>query len=252
MKEVLITGASSGIGAAIAKLFNQRGWKTHLVGRDRDKLTNVQKSFENPSEIYCCDLAAEKNIDGLFSELKSKKANISVLVNNAGIYKPSAFDKETPDSWQWHFSTNLFAPVKLTRLLWPQLVANKGCVTNVSSTLGLRPIANTGAYSASKAALDNWTQTLALEGGPFGVRANSVSPGLVDTPIHAFHKSENAELKSLRKALNSLQPLGRVGEPEDIANAVYFVSSTEASWMTGAIVPVDGGVTLTTFEPQIK
>jgi NAD(P)-dependent dehydrogenase (short-subunit alcohol dehydrogenase family) len=249
MKDVLITGASSGIGAAIAREFSSKGWKVHLFARNTARLNEVRSTLKNPSEIYTVDLSDAQAVVNAVKELHERNANISVLINNAGIYRPAAFDKEAADNWDWHFATNLFAPVRLTRLLWPQLVKNKGCVTNVSSTLGLRPIANTGAYSASKAALDNWTQTLALEGGPLGVRANAISPGLVDTPIHGFHKSEKEPLKKLRETLQTLQPLGRMGEPEDIARAVYFVSSAEASWMTGAIVPVDGGVTLTTHNP---
>jgi NAD(P)-dependent dehydrogenase (short-subunit alcohol dehydrogenase family) len=249
MKDVVITGASSGIGAAIAREFAAHGWRTHLLARDAEKLARVQKTLQNKCEIYAVDLSQDEAITAAVQEIEKRGASVSVLVNNAGIYNPQPFDKEKADNWEWHFKTNLFAPVRLTRLLWPQLVKNRGAVTNVSSTLGLRPIANTGAYSASKAALDNWTQTLALEGGPLGVRANAISPGLVDTPIHGFHKSEKAPHAEQRKILQSLQPLGRLGEPEDIARAVYFVSSESAGWMTGTIVPVDGGVSVTTYDP---
>jgi len=252
MKEVVVTGASSGIGAAITREFSTQGWKVHLVARDAAKLAAVQKSLSGPSETYCCDLSSSEKISALADDLKKRGASVSALVNNAGVYRPASFAGESADNWDWHFATNLFGPVRLTRLLWKDLVKNKGAVTNVSSTLGMRPIPNTAAYSASKAALDNWTQSLALEGGPLGVRANVVSPGLVDTPIHGFHKSEKAPDKEVRATLQRLQPLGRMGEPEDIARAVYFLSSEGASWMTGAIVPVDGGVILTTHDPFAK
>lgn len=248
MKEVVITGASSGIGAACARLFSEKGFKIHLVARDEQKLRSVQATLKNTSVIHVCDLGKRENISSLISSLQSAKAQVSVLVNNAGVYKRSRFETESDALWDWHFAVNLWAPVALTRALWPQLVAHKGAVVNVSSTLGLRPIDETGAYSASKAALNNWTQTLALEAGGQGVRVNAVCPGLVDTPIHSFHKSENQELRRIRGALNSLQPLGRVGEPEDIAQAVYFAAA-EAPWMTGALIPVDGGVSLTTRDP---
>ena len=252
MKEVVITGASSGIGQAISQEFSAQGWKTHLLARNIDKLKSVQKTLPNESEIYSVDLSDVKSIENVVRELEERKANISAIVNNAGIFKATRFDLEPQDSWTWHFATNLFGPVQLTRLLWPHLLKNKGSITNISSTLGLRPIAHTGAYSASKAAMDNWTQTLALEGGSHGIRANCISPGLVDTPIHAFHKSDNPAHKDQLKMLQTLQPLGRTGLPQDIAHAVYFLASEKASWMTGAIVPVDGGVTVTTNDPFSK
>jgi NAD(P)-dependent dehydrogenase (short-subunit alcohol dehydrogenase family) len=249
MKEVLITGASSGIGAATARLFSQKGWKVFLLGRSIEKLLKVQSELKNPSEILAFDLGKKDNFPLIQKKLLSLGANIHALVNNAGIFKPALFLDETETSWEEQLEVNLLAPIRLTRLLWPMLKKNKGCVTNVSSTLGLRPIPNTGAYSASKAALNNWTQTLALEGGDEGVRVNAICPGLVDTPIHAYHKSENPQHIQLRENLKGLQPLGRLGEPEDIANAIYFSCSEESSWMTGALVPVDGGVIITTRNP---
>lgn len=248
-KEVLITGASSGIGKSIAQLFCSHGWTTYLVARDTQKLEAVKKELGGNTHILPCDLSQATQIEDLCAQLKKQGSNISVLVNNAGIYKPSPFQNESKDAWSAQFSTNLFGPILLTRGLWDQLVKNKGAVVNVSSTLGLRPIENTGAYSASKAALNSWTQTLALEAGPRGVRVNAICPGLVDTPIHTFHKSEKTEHQALRTQLDKMQPLKRMGTGEDIAKAVYFAATDTSSWMTGALIPVDGGIALTTRDP---
>ncbi|MBY0314452.1 MAG: SDR family oxidoreductase [Bdellovibrionales bacterium] len=249
MKEVFITGAGSGIGAATAEIFYRKGWKVYLAGRNRDKLEAVRKRLGPHAVVVVFDQSQSAHIPALKLKLEELKVNISALVNNAGFFSPALFAEENDGNWATHFETNLMGPVRLTRLLWPQLQSNKGCVTNVSSTLGLRPIPNTGAYSALKAALNNWTQTLALEGAVDGVRVNAICPGLVDTPIHSYHQSSKPEHVALFQQLQKLQPLGRIGQPDDIAQAIYFTCSEEASWMTGALVPVDGGVILTTRDP---
>lgn len=249
MKDVVITGAGSGIGRATAKLFSSQGYRVFLVGRSEHKLLKVQKELQESSVIAACDLSTPEGLENLKSILKLNSANILTLINNAGVFKAQNFMNESAQDWHWHFQNNLFSAVQLTQMLWDDLKKNKGCIVNVSSTLGLRPIPNTGAYSASKAAMNSWTQTLALEAASDGVRVNAICPGLVDTPIHAYHNSTEPEMMALRKKLDNLQPLGRVGEPEEIASAIYFAASDSAKWMTGALVPVDGGVIVTTRDP---
>lgn len=248
-KDVLITGAGSGIGKATAHLFSKNNYRVFLVGRNETKLLQTQKELQNTSVIVACDISTTDGRNHLQSVLKKNSAAISTLINNAGVYKNLPFAKETMDHWIWHFQTNLFGAVHLTQLLWPDLQKSKGTVVNVSSTLGLRPIVGTGAYSASKAALNSWTQTLALEGAKDGIRVNAICPGLVDTPIHSYHKSKDPKMLALRQQLNNLQPLGRVGEPEEIASAIFFAATESSQWMTGALIPVDGGVVLTTKDP---
>ncbi len=247
MKQVLITGGSSGIGQKTAQLLSENGWFVYLLGRNQEKLQKTQQSLTGPSEIIAFDLSQSTQFAKLFEMLS--KADLSAVVNNAGIYKQGAFSKTTDEDWFSQFSTNLFAAVRLTRWAWPQLQKNKGTIVNVSSTLGIRPIENTSAYSASKAAMNSWTQTLALEGGPLGIRAVAVCPGLVDTPIHGFHQDSSGQFTELRKRLDKMNPLRRMGEPGDIAEAVAFALSDKASWMTGSLLSVDGGISLTTRDP---
>ncbi len=248
-RDVLITGAGSGIGRACAHVFSKNDDRVFLVGRDETKLLTVQKELQGQSIVVAADISKESGIEALQEILTTSGANIEVLVNNAGVYKMAGFLEETVEDWHWHFHTNLFAAVRLTQVLWPHLQKNRGAVINVSSTLGLRSIANTGAYSASKAAMNSWTQTLALEAGAHGVRVNAICPGPVDTPIHSYHNSTDPEMMALRKRLDKLSPLGRLGEPEDIASAVFYAASPQAQWMTGSLIPVDGGVVLTTKDP---
>lgn len=134
--------------------------------------------------------------------------------------------------------------VRLTSALWPQMKESKGSIVNISSTLGIRPIANTAAYSALKAAMNNWTLSLALQGAQDGIKANAICPGIIDTPIHSFHAKETAQQKALFAQAQKAQPLGRTGTPEDIAPMCFQLCQQESSWITGSILNIDGGILL--------
>lgn len=239
---VLITGAGSGIGAASAVEFARRGHFVHLLGRNPKNLQKT-KDLCPQSQIWVCDLADPAAVDSTARQILAGNHRPEILVNNAGIFERHSVETGSDALWVQHFETNLMGPVRLTRALWPHLRALKrGSIVNVASTLGLKPTADTGAYSALKAALVNWTHALALEGGPLGIRANCVCPGLVDTPIHAFHGQAADEKSKTMASLAHLQPLGRIGQPDEIARAIAFLATTDSAWTTGAILPVDGGI----------
>jgi NAD(P)-dependent dehydrogenase (short-subunit alcohol dehydrogenase family) len=167
------------------------------------------------------------------------------LINNAGIFAAHSVDDLDMRIWQSHFQVNFFAAVTLTNHLVPLLKAQKGSsIVNVSSTLGLKSTAETSAYSASKAAMISWTQSLALGLAPFHIRANVVCPGIVETPIHGFAQMPEHERERRVQQLDTAQPLGRVGQPEDIAKALYFLASDDSAWTTGACLSVDGGINI--------
>ncbi|MEQ1878068.1 MAG: SDR family oxidoreductase, partial [Bdellovibrionia bacterium] len=164
------------------------------------------------------------------------RGGLAGLVNNAGIFRRLGFADSDERDWRDQFELNLFAAVRVTKSLLPKLKAHgAGSIVNISSTAGARAVAGMSAYSATKAALNNWTQTLALELAP-DIRVNAISPGLVDTPLHSFTTKQKNDLKTA-------QPLGRIGQPEDIATAALFLF--ESAWITGVILPVDGGISLT-------
>jgi len=245
-KAALITGASSGIGQAAALEFSRHGYFVYLMGRDKARLEETALKCSAGACLLSCDLtdsaAVEKRVREVY---ENPLYRLEVLVNNAGIYKAHNTEEGTDELWLSQMQTNLLAPVRLTRLLIPYFKKHqKGSIVNVSSTLGLRPSANTGAYSASKAAMNSWTQSLAQEVGSFGIRVNSIAPGIVDTPIHAFHGLASAEKKSALEDMAKLQPLGRIGTSEDLAKSIYFLGSDLSSWTTGAILSVDGGIHL--------
>lgn len=223
----LITGAGSGIGQATAQALSSQGAATILLGRDLKKLVATQSTLQSPSELLLCDLTSIDNIEKVGQFFKKNKKTLDLLVNNAGVFSFQSFQEASDEEWvkQWH--TNFLGPVRLTKTLLPFF--NEGAsIINVGSTLGISPIANTGHYSSSKAALQNWTQALALELAP-KIRVNAISPGLVQTAMNP-------------NPAHDRQPMQRMGQPSDIADAIVYMAGAE--WMTGSIVPLDGGISL--------
>ncbi len=244
---VLISGASSGIGAATAIQFSKQGYFVYLLGRNEDRLHEVALQCLHGASLLKADLNNEAQVHKYTQHLLERPdTRLDVLVNNAGIFEQHHFLDQGLDVWRQQFETNLFASLRLTQKILPLfLKQGQGSIVNVSSTLGLKPTGNTGAYSASKAAMVNWTQSLALELGPKNIRVNCVCPGIVDTPIQAFHHLSSIDKTKALDGMKTLQPLQRIGTPEEIAESIYFLGSNKSSWTTGAVLSVDGGIHLT-------
>lgn len=245
-KAAVITGASSGIGAETAKLFSQKGYFVFLAGRNADRLTEVALQCPAGASLLKIDFEKSETLKKYSDHVFGRQdVSLEVLVNNAGIYENHDFLGGSPELWLRQFQVNLLGPVQWTQMLMPLLEkSGRGSIVNVSSTLGLRPGATSGAYSAAKAAMNSWTQSLAIEYGPKNVRVNAVCPGIVDTPIHSFHSLPDTEKEKRLNAMAKLQPLGRIGQPQEIAEAIYFLGSEQSAWTTGAVLSVDGGINL--------
>lgn len=242
-KYVIITGASQGIGAATAIKFSKKGWNIILLSRNTENLRSIQKQCSASSFVISCDLADAKQIDSAVDELIQKKIKPSCIVNNAGIFKTHSPIETNLETWIKQFQVNLFGAVHLTQKLIP-LMSRPGSIINVGSTLALKPTANTSAYSASKAAMISWTQSLALHLGKDDIRVNIVNPGIVDTPIQGFYSLPSYKKAEVLDKMSDLQPLGRIGHPNEIAKAIYFLASDDSAWTTGASLSVDGGINL--------
>jgi NAD(P)-dependent dehydrogenase (short-subunit alcohol dehydrogenase family) len=243
MDYVLVTGSSSGIGSAIARSFSSKGYGVILHGRSAERLNTVSQSLAGPSIIVQADLAKASGRKKLIRAVFDAQVPLKVLINNAGIFSRTPLLSTTEELFREQVEVNQWAPLDLMVALHPLLKQSRpAAIVNISSTLGSRPIRDTGVYSATKAALQNLTETAGLEWAKDGIRVNSVSPGLVDTPIHNW--PEGSEGSSLREQMKSLQPLERLGQPEDIAQAVLFLATDEGSWVTGTNLIVDGGIHL--------
>ncbi|GBP71746.1 3-oxoacyl-[acyl-carrier-protein] reductase FabG [Eumeta japonica] len=248
-KVVLITGASSGIGAAAAELFAKQSAKLVLVGRNLENLRRVAEKCESERSIKPLVVQADLNIDSDVEKIIAKTIEqlsaIDVLVNNAGFgVRGSIYDGVEP--FDRVMATNVRAVYLLTSLAVPHLVKAKGVIINVSSVAAFKPIkdADYMPYCMSKAALDQFTKCLALEMGPKGVRVNSVNPGGTKTPFAVHAGFSEVEAEQLYKARDNIYPLRKMAESQEVADLILYLASQRARSITGGIYVIDNGETL--------
>ncbi len=238
-RHVVITGAASGIGLEVARRAATRGAEVCLVSRRREALEEAASGIGSAAWAHAADLADPEAISELAAAVETRWGGVDGLVNNAGVAAPGRVAAVDVATWDWIFAVNVRAPFLLVQALLP-LFGEAAAVVNVSSTLVVKPIPAMAAYTASKAALDALTRSLALELAP-RVRVNSVMPAVVDTPIHETRGLSREQVEGMGR----IHPMGRIGQPEDVAEMVLFLLSDAASWVTGAVIPVDGGMCVT-------
>lgn len=243
-KVVLITGASSGIGAATAELFAKKGASLALVGRNIENLKKTGedcKTANNNVEIHLITADVTKDVEHIVKETLNKFGKINVLVNNAGVLAFGGILESDVEVLDTILNTNLRSVYHLTKLVAPHLIKTEGNIVNVSSVAGLRSFAGSIAYSISKAALDQLTRCCSLDLAAKNVRVNSVNPGVVVTDIHKRGGMTEAEYSAYLERSKGTHAMGRVGHVSEVASTIAFLASDEASFITGALVPVDGG-----------
>ena len=244
-KRILVTGASSGIGRATAERFLADGATVTLVGRRRSALAEAAKYGKGKAFLIEADLSNEQQTEACVAESAEKMGGLDVLVNAAGILKSGSLEATSLELWDEMMNINVRSIFHLMRLAAPHLEHSKGNIVNVSSVTGLRSFPGVLAYCVSKAAVDQLTRCVALELAPKGVRVNAVNPGVVVSGLHrSGGMAEDAYAKFLEHS-KTTHPLGRVGEPGEIADLICFLASDRAGWITGATVSIDGGRALT-------
>src|SRR5262245_2437691 len=218
-KVVIVTGAGSGIGAAVARRFWDEGAAVVLVGRSASKLERVAAEFADSERrlVQAADVANRADVERVISATIARFEAIDVVVNNAGVAGVGAFLDKPDADWHKVVSVNLTGVFYFTRATLPHLLASKGSIVNVSSISGLRGEAGNSFYASAKAAVNNLTQSLALEFGDTGVRVNGVSPGLTVTEMTALVFDPNSAYKHLGDKAVERIPLRRAGQPEEIA-----------------------------------
>jgi len=242
-KVVLVTGASSGIGRACARQLGSEGARVVLAGRRRDRLEAVAAELTGlgaESLVVTGDVREEAVGHAWLAATLDHFGGLDGLVNAAGVIGNGSVWDTTPDEWDRVMESNARSLYLMTRAAAEALKARKGSIVNLGSVAGNRPYGGLMAYCVSKAAVEMITRCAALDFAPFGVRVNAVSPGVVVTELHTVTQAV-ADYAAFLERSKTTHPIGRVGQPEEVAALVAFLLSEESGWTTGACVAIDGG-----------
>lgn len=242
-KVVLVTGASSGIGRAVARRFASAGATVAVVGRNQESLQAV--AAEVSGSAHLADLSQATAAHEVVAAAAGLHGRLDVLVNAAGIIASGTIETTSDDAWDRMMGINLDATFRAMRAAVPHLRPHRGSIVNVSSVTGLRSFPGVLAYCVSKAAVDQLTRCAALELAADGIRVNAVNPGVVVTELHRRSGMKEDAYAAFLEHSKTTHPLGRVGSPPEVAEAVYFLASEASGWITGATLSVDGGRHLT-------
>ncbi|XP_011179018.1 uncharacterized oxidoreductase TM_0325 [Zeugodacus cucurbitae] len=243
-KVVIVTGASSGIGASAAESFAKQGSKVVIVGRNEANLKATEaacKAANSKVELLVIAADVTTNAEKIINSTIERFGQLDVLVNNAGVGEMGSILDIDVDQFDRIMNINVRSVFLLTKYAAPHLIKTQGNIVNVSSVAGLRSFPGASVYCTSKAALDQFTRCIALDLAPKNVRVNAVNPGVIVTE---FHKRLGMSAEDYAKYLEhskSTHALGRVGEPKEVADAILYFASDSSSFITGATLPIDGG-----------
>lgn len=238
MKTAIITGGTSGIGLATAKIFLAHDYNCVLVGRSTARFENIRSELNGSFEFISADVRRVEDCEKIIAQTVKIFGGVDVLVNSAGIYHEGAITSTDEKIFDDIFSTNVKGTFFTARAAVDELIKTHGAIINVASDAGLKGNYFCAAYSASKGAVVAFTRSLALELANFPVRVNCVAPGDILTPMTLNQLKISGETL---EEISKIYPLGRIGTPEEVAEAIYFLAT--ANFITGAILNVDGGLT---------
>jgi len=246
-KVALITGGGTGIGRAIALAFAREGASVTLAGRRLEKLKEVAGEVEKQGGAtlpVVCDVVRAKDADRAVSETARKFGKLNVLVNNAGTLSVSTVDTVSEEDWDRVMTVNVKGPFLMSRAALKEFrKAGGGAIVNIGSVLGLVAMKDRAAYCASKGGVTMLTKAMALDHAYENVRVNCICPSIVETDLVKGLFNDSEQGRRLRESRTGTIPLGRFGKPADVAELAVFLASEESSWLTGAAIPLDGGLT---------
>ncbi len=242
-KIVLITGASRGIGKAAAIAFAKAGYDVAVNYNNSAEaagtLCSELKNYGVNAAAFQADVSVRSQVDKMVSEIRKTMGNVSVLVNNAGVAEQALFTDISEEMWDRMFAVNVKGAYNCTQSVLPDMIHSKyGRIINISSMWGISGASCEVHYSAAKAAVIGFTKALAKEEGLSGITVNCVAPGVIDTDMNRHLSREDIA------CLKENTPVGKIGAPEDIAEAILFLASEKASFITGQVLSVDGGFIL--------
>ncbi|KJH82359.1 SDR family NAD(P)-dependent oxidoreductase [Stutzerimonas stutzeri] len=247
-KIAIVTGGGSGIGKEVAKRLVTSGASVVIGGRDAAKLTQAAREIDaSGRQIHTLagDIAHPSTAQALVDVAVREFGGVDILVNNAGVFKPKPFLEVNPDEYDWFLDTILKGKFFMAQAAAKAMLQRGGgAIVQTGSLWAIQAIGATpsAAYSAANAGVHALTRNLAIELASSNIRINTVAPAVVETPVYGtFMNAE--QVKEVLPTFNAFHPLGRNGQPGDIASAILFLASSEAAWITGTVLPVDGGVT---------
>ena len=247
-KTVLITGGTSGIGLASARMFLLSGATVAIMGRNSERgnaaVEELAATGTRP-ELFCGDVTKVNECERIIKEITERFGHIDVLINSAGEYLEKSIADTMENDFDRIMAVNAKGSYFMAKAAVPALKSSRGAIVNVSSDAGINGNVNCTAYCAAKGAVTLFTKALALEMAPYGVRVNCVCPGDIATPMLERQLAATNDPLRYRQEMESVYPMGRIGTPEEVAGVILFLASDAASFVTGAAWSVDGGLTST-------
>jgi NAD(P)-dependent dehydrogenase (short-subunit alcohol dehydrogenase family) len=238
----IVTGAGSGIGRACAEALVREGAQVALVGRRKDRVEVVARELGDRAFAIAGDVSANDDLRRLLDQTVGRFGGLNFLLNNAGVLHTGNAEQITEEQWDHTFNVNVRAVWLLSRAVLPRMRnAGGGSIINIASTLGLVGARNRAAYAPSKGAVVLLTKSMAVDYGHENIRVNAICPSFVESELTAAVMAHTADPVAARRERTAAHPIGRLGQPQDIAGLAVYLASDESSWMTGAILPVDGG-----------
>lgn len=237
-QRALVTGASRGIGRAVAEAYSEAGATVALLSRSRDRLEAVAEDLDGETLVTVGDVSDTESVNECVDAAVDAFGGLDVVVNNAGVVPRDDLDGTPDDEVARALDVNLHGVIRVARRVLPELVESEGTLINVGSMAAERGIEGLSSYSASKGGVSSLTRQLAVEYADEGVRVNGIVPGTIKTEINREVRENDPEWTETRR---EQVPLGRLGEPEDVADPAVFLASEDARYITGHLLPVDGG-----------
>ena len=238
----LITGAGTGIGRAIALAFAREGAKIALVGRRQNRLEDVAREAGCAPLVLAGDVSQQGYIDRMLDAVTSCFGGLDVLVNNAAVLHAGTAEQITEAQWDQTFNINVRGLWLLSRSVLPHMrKARGGSIINIASVLGINGARSRAAYASSKGAVILLTKCMAIDHGTENIRVNAICPSFVKTDLTAEVLRQAPDPEAVRRERIGMHPIGRLGQPDDIAGMAVYLASDESKWVTGSVLPVDGG-----------
>ena len=246
-KVAILTGAGSGIGKETARRLLEEGAKVAINGRNKAKLEEAAKEIDPSGKntaILAADIALPSTSQALVNLAVECFGRLDILVNNAGVFNPKPFLELTEEDYDWYLDTILKGKFFAAQAAAKAMNEDGGAIVQTGSLWAIQAIGATpsAAYSAANAGVHAMVRNLAIELARYKIRVNAVAPAVVETPVYSTFMSPD-QVTQVLPTFNAFHPLGRNGQPKDVADAILFLASDEASWITGTVLPVDGGVT---------